>query len=142
MAQVRWNWNNLRKGQIVTFKYKGKDRTVLVLAPSLPLQKTDGSIVDMLHGIQLEVSGNKQLTLGQIIKVLNKSGKLGRLVVENNIQYYAIDINDPQIAYSKIKDDIKGHGVYKTYKVNVAKRAIVYLEDFSFPTTVIKKVGV
>ena len=136
MARIRWNWNKLREGQVVTFKYLGKDRTVLVLAPSLPLHKVDGSIVNLLHGIQLEVRASRQLTISQISKILNKSGKLGKLVIENKIQYFAVDIKDPQIAYSKIKDDIKGHGVYKTYKVNVAKRAIVYLEEFKFPKSV------
>ena len=139
MPNLKWQWDKVRTGQMITFRYHNKTRTVFVLNPKLQLIKKDGSITELLHGIQFEEDKIKNLKLYEIIKVINNSGILGRLVVENNIQYYGVQIKDPIKAYEKLKLFLRDRGVYKTFTVKNIRRSKVFIDDYKFPRAVFLK---
>ena len=52
MAKLRYSWNKVSTGDIISFTYNRKRRTVLVISPNYKLTKSDGSKVELMSGLQ------------------------------------------------------------------------------------------
>ena len=86
-----YNWARVRSGDIISFKYKGKDgksfvQTILVLNPKLPVSLKDGRKTKHLIGIKLEESNKIKLRLtSRQVAILEKIGRFVRFDEENNL---------------------------------------------------------
>ena len=63
MAKQIYSWGKVKAGDIISFRYKGKESskklaTLLVLNPKFPNKKKDGTKTFHLIGLKLEILGN------------------------------------------------------------------------------------
>jgi len=145
MAQRKqpYNWNKVKPGDIISFRYKSKStgrtlvNSILVLNPKLPVQRKDGSSTFHLIGVKLEESNKINLKLDQRqirtletigeFKSIDSKNKLYELVIKPNFL-----INDKKgikkQAYDKIARSLDIAGQYRTYDWRKATRAAVFLE--------------
>ena len=145
MAQRKqpYNWNRVKPGDIISFRYKSKStgrtlvNSILVLNPKLPVQRKDGSSTFHLIGVKLEESNKINLKLDQRqirtletigeFKSIDSKNKLYELVIKPNFL-----INDKKgikkQAYDKIARSLDIAGQYRTYDWRKARKAAVFLE--------------
>ena len=145
MAQKKqpYNWNRVKPGDIISFRYKSKSKgrtlvnTLLVLNPKLPIKRKDGSSTIHLIGIKLEESNKISLRLSQrqvnaletigMFKSIDTKNKLFELVIKPTFI-----INDKKgikkEAYDKISRSLDIVGQYRTYDYKKARTAAVFLE--------------
>tara|TARA_B100000282_G_C31269862_1_gene281629 strand:+ start:16 stop:492 length:477 start_codon:yes stop_codon:yes gene_type:complete len=145
MAQRKqpYNWNRVKPGDIISFRYKSKStgrtlvNSILVLNPKLPVKRKDGSSTFHLIGVKLEESNKINLKLDQRqirtletigeFKSIDSKNKLYELVIKPNFL-----INDKKgikkQAYDKIAKSLDIAGQYRTYDWRKATRAAVFLE--------------
>ena len=145
MAQRKqpYNWNRVKPGDIISFRYKSKStgrtlvNSILVLNPKLPVQRKDGSSTFHLIGVKLEESNKINLKLDQRqirtletigeFKSIDSKNKLYELVIKPNFL-----INDKKgikkQAYDKIARSLDIAGQYRTYDWRKATRVAVFLE--------------
>ena len=145
MAQRKqpYNWNKVKPGDIISFRYKSKStgrtlvNSILVLNPKLPVQRKDGSSTFHLIGVKLEESNKINLKLDQRqirtletigeFKSIDSKNKLYELVIKPNFL-----INDKKgikkQAYDKIARSLDIAGQYRTYDWRKATRVAVFLE--------------
>lgn len=145
MAQRKqpYNWNRVKPGDIISFRYKSKStgrtlvNSILVLNPKLPVKRKDGSSTFHLIGVKLEESNKINLKLDQRqirtletigeFKSIDSKNKLYELVIKPNFL-----INDKKgikkQAYDKIARSLDIAGQYRTYDWRKATRAAVFLE--------------
>jgi hypothetical protein len=138
-----YNWNQVKPGDIISFRYKSKStgrtlmQSVLVLNPKIPVTLKDGTKTKHLIGIKLEESNrislrltSKQVTLLETIgdfKKIDDKNNLYKLEIKN--RFIVNDIKGvKQTAYDKISKSFGIQGQYRTYDYMTAKRSAVYLE--------------
>jgi hypothetical protein len=144
-----YNWNRVKPGDIISFRYKskitGKARiqSVLVLNPKLNVTLKDGKKTKHLIGIKLEESNKIKLRLtSRQITLLEKIGDFKKIDEKNNL--YRLDINErfiindikgvKQRAYDLISKSFNIQGQYRTYDYIRAKSSAVYLEPIKLFT--------
>ena len=126
MAKAPYVWNKVSTGDIISFMYKTKkgenlSRTVLVLEPN---------INNLIHGLQLEISNVP--TNIEIPRILKLAGKTE--IVDESKQIYRVDIEmNTSSLYTKMKNIINKHKLYRTYSLAKAKSSLVYLDDLKLP---------
>ena len=138
-----YNWNEVKPGDIISFRYKSKStgktlmQSVLVLNPRIPVTLKDGTKTKHLIGIKLEESNRIELRFNQRqVNILNKTGDLIAVNAEQNI--YRIKFKDrfvinevkgvkPRV-YDLISRSDEIQGQYRTYDYKRAKASAVYLE--------------
>ena len=145
MAQRKqpYNWNRVKPGDIISFRYKSEStgrtlvNSILVLNPKLPVQRKDGSSTFHLIGVKLEESNKINLKLDQRqIRTLETIGKFKSIDSKNKLYELVIKpnflINDKKgikkQAYDKIARSLDIAGQYRTYDWRKATRAAVFLE--------------
>ena len=133
MPKINYSWSKVVAGDIISFVYKNTKgsrlrRTILVLDP-----KRNG----LLHGIQLEVSNMP--TNPQIKKILETAGTAQIVDEDKKVYRVALD-GSGKDTYKKLKGLIKRHGIYRTYKYDVARKSVVSLEDLKLPIGFIKEI--
>ena len=143
MAKIGYSWSRVKRGDIISFRYKNKEgktlrRTILVLEPKLSNTAKNPSSKFLMHGIQLEVS-NKTINAPNVIQnILESAGDVD--VVDIDKEVYRVDLEKPTKAiYSNLKSLIKQHGIYRTYSLEKAKKSQVFLEDLKLPTIFVKE---
>ncbi len=138
-----YNWNQVRPGDIISFRYKSKSKgsalmqSLLVLNPRIAVTLKDGTKTRHLIGIKLEESNRIQLRFTQKqVGILNKTGDLIAVNTEQNI--YRIKFKDrfvinevkgvkPRV-YDLISRSGEIQGQYRTYDYLEARKSAVYLE--------------
>ena len=145
MAQRKqpYNWNRVKPGDIISFRYKSNStgrtlvNSILVLNPKLPVQRKDGSSTFHLIGVKLEESNKINLKLDQRqIRTLETIGKFKSIDSKNKLYELVIKpnfiINDKKgikkQAYDKISRSLDIAGQYRTYDWRKATRVAVFLE--------------
>ena len=140
--KLPYNWEKVRAGDIISFRYKtkrtGKTKThsILVLNPFL-LRKGQKKTTSQLVGIKLEESNKIQLEITQKqITILESIGKFINIDEENNL--YRLDIQKRMIqnddrgiklrAWDLISRGLGVKGQYRTYDYYQARKSSVYLE--------------
>ena len=138
-----YNWNQVKPGDIISFRYKSKStgrtlmQSVLVLNPKIPVTLKDGTKTKHLIGIKLEESNrislrltSKQVTLLETIgdfKKIDDKNNLYKLEIKN--RFIVNDIKGvKQTAYDKISKSLNIQGQYRTYDYRRARASAVYLE--------------
>ena len=138
-----YNWNEVKPGDIISFRYKSKStgrtlmQSVLVLNPRIPVTLKDGTKTKHLIGIKLEESNRIELRFNQKqLNILNKTGDLEAVNAKENI--YRVKFKDRFIineikgvkpmVYDLIKRSDEIQGQYRTYDYLEARKSAVFLE--------------
>ena len=144
MSKQIYTWSQVEAGDIISFRYKGKNPTgtltsLLVMNPKMPFVKKDGSRTFHLIGLKLESRGNipsirSKPILGQLLE------QVGEIkVVSGDDQIYRISVADlgargtTRATYQRIKRYVKQNSVYRTYDYREARKSRVFLEPISLP---------
>ena len=83
MSKLRYSWNKISSGDIISFNYNKIRRTVLVISPKYKLIKADKSTTELMSGLQLETRDNRAAP--KIITILKQLGTLQLVDEENEI---------------------------------------------------------
>ena len=138
-----YNWNRVKPGDIISFRYKTKStgkvltHSLLVLNPRIPVTLKDGTKTRHLIGIKLEESNRIELRLNRRqVDIFNKTGDLESVNAEENI--FRIKFKDRFVineikgvkptVYNLIKKSNEIQGQYRTYDYLQAKKSAVFLE--------------
>ena len=138
-----YNWNEVKPGDIISFRYKSKStgktlmQSVLVLNPKIPVTLKDGTKTKHLIGIKLEESNRIELRFNQRqVNILNRTGDLISVNAKENI--YRVKFKDRFIineikgvkpmVYDLIKRSDEIQGQYRTYDYLEARKSAVFLE--------------
>ena len=146
-----YTWNQVRPGDIISFRYKTKStgkiltHSLLVLNPRIPVTLKDGTKTKHLIGIKLEESNRIELRLNQKqVDIFNKTGDLEIVNAEENIYRVKFKkrfvLNEIKGVKSRVYDLISRsneiQGQYRTYDYFQAKKSAVYLEPIRVFTKV------
>ena len=143
MAKIGYSWSRVKRGDIISFRYKNKEgrtlrRTILVLEPKLSNTAKNPSSKFLMHGIQLEISNRSVNAPNVMQNILESAGVVD--VVDEDKEVYRVDLEKPTKAiYSNLKSLIKQHGIYRTYSLEKAKKSQVFLDDLKLPSTFVKE---
>ena len=138
-----YNWNRVKPGDIISFRYKTKStgkvltHSLLVLNPRIPVTLKDGTKTKHLIGIKLEESNRIELRLNRRqVDIFNKTGDLESVNAEENI--FRVKFKDRFVineikgvkptVYNLIKRSNEIQGQYRTYDYMTARKSAVYLE--------------
>ena len=144
MAKQVYTWGKVQAGDIVSFRYKGKKptgtlTTLLVFNPRLPYTRKDGTKTLHLVGLKLEDRGTVPIIRNKpmLVQLLERVGEIQ--VVSGDDQIYRVEIKGVGVrgvkkaTYTKLKQYIEKHSVYRTYDYMEAKRSQVFLEPIVLP---------
>ena len=110
MPKQVYTWGKVKPGDIISFRYKGKQPTG-----------------------KLATIRNKP----KLVQLLERIGELE--VVDSESGIYRVNIKNvgprgvKQATYQKLKKHIERHSVYRTYDYREAKRSQVFLEPIVLP---------
>ena len=141
MAKINYNWNRVKRGDIISFRYKNSQgrilrRTVLVLEPKLRNKAKKKTSDNLIHGIQLEVS-NRPTNI-ELLKILNSAGKVELVDKDKNI--FRVDLEgQTKNIYNRLKSLVKKYGIFRTYSYEQARKSQVFLEDLRLPQDFVKE---
>ena len=144
MAKRVYTWGKVEAGDIISFRYKGKKptgtlTTLLVFNPRLPYTRKDGTKTFHLVGLKLEDRGTIPIIKNKpmLVQLLERIGEID--VVSGDDQIYRVIIENvgnrgvKKATYTKLKQYIEKHSVYRTYDYNEARRSQVFLEPIVLP---------
>ena len=144
MSKQIYTWGKVRAGDIISFRYKGKNtsgllQTLLVFNPKLPFIKKDGSKSFHLVGLKLESRGNIPTIRSKpmVVQLLERVG--GIEVVSGDDEIYRVNIQNvgprgvKQQVYNRLKKYFSQYSVYRTYDYMEAKKSQVFLEPIKLP---------
>ena len=144
MSKQIYTWSQVEAGDIISFRYKGKNPTgtltsLLVMNPKMPFVKKDGSRTFHLIGLKLESRGNIPSIRSKpiLVQLLEQVGEIK--VVSGDAQIYRISVADlgargtTRATYQRIKRYVKQNSVYRTYDYREARKSRVFLEPISLP---------
>ncbi len=144
MSKQIYTWSQVEAGDIISFRYKGKNPTgtltsLLVMNPKMPFVKKDGSRTFHLIGLKLESRGNIPSIRSKpiLVQLLEQVGEIQ--VVSGDDQIYRISVADlgargtTRATYQRIKRYVKQNSVYRTYDYREARKSRVFLEPISLP---------
>ena len=144
MAKRVYTWGKVEAGDIISFRYKGKKptgtlTTLLVFNPRLPYTRKDGTKTFHLVGLKLEDRGSIPIIKSKpmLVQLLERVGEIQ--VISGDDQIYRVIIENVGVrgvrkaTYTKLKQYIEKHSVYRTYDYREAKRSQVFLEPIVLP---------
>ena len=145
MAKLRYSWERVSSGDIISFLYNKKRRTVLVISPKYNLIKVDKSKVQLMSGLQLETQDNRAAP--NIVTILKQLGKL--ILVDEKNEIYRMDFDGRKLDADKrkISSSVKilvsdKNNLYRTYdyKKMRSESPMVMLDDIeSIPRRILKE---
>ena len=145
MAKLRYSWDAVVSGDIISFRYKKKRRTVLVISPNYILDKVDKTRVELMSGLQLETQ--KRRASQSIVKILKQLGSL--VLVDETREIYKVNFDGRKLDAKKrkISSNVKelvteANDLYRTYDYNKMRREspIVMLDDLeTIPRKILKE---
>ena len=118
MSKQIYTWSQVEAGDIISFRYKGKNPTgtltsLLVMNPKMPFVKKDGSRTFHLIGLKLESQGSVPIikNKGILEKLLSKLGTVRVVDFKDEIYKVVIEGADSKgakkISYDKIKRQVE-----------------------------------
>ena len=147
MPKQVYTWGKVKPGDIISFRYKGKNATgklttILVLNPKIQLHKESGKTDFYLVGLKLESQGviphirNKR----EMVELLERIGELQVVDAENEIYRVNIKGAGPRgfrdRDYQKLKRYIEHNKAYRTYIWEQASNSQVFLEPIKLPRNI------
>ena len=149
MPKQVYNWGKVTAGDIISFRYKGKQSTatlttILVLNPRILYTRKDKTKTFHLVGLKLEALGNVPTIKAKpmLVQLLERVGDIQ--VVSGDDEIYRIQVQGAgprgvrRAAYNKIKQYINKHAVYRTYDYKEAKKSGVFLEPIKLPKPLVE----
>ena len=145
MAKLRYSWNNISSGDIISFRYNKMRRTVLVISPKYTLIKVDNSKVELMSGLQLETKDNRAAP--KILTILKQLGTLQLVDDDNEIYRVNFDGRKLDADKRKLASSVKllvanKNDLYRTYDYNKMRKEspMVFLDDLeSLPRRLLKE---
>ena len=145
MAKLRYSWNEVTSGDIISFKYNKKRRTVLVISPKYRITKVDNSRVELMSGLQLETQEKRALP--NMVTILKQLGRLVLVDEDNEIYKIVFDGRKLNPKSRKLTSTVKllvsdKNDLYRTYDYKKMRREspIVMLDDLkSIPRRILKE---
>ena len=145
MSKLRYSWNKISSGDIISFNYNKIRRTVLVISPKYKLIKADKSITELMSGLQLETRDNRAAP--KIITILKQLGTLQLVDEENEIYRVNFDGRKLDADKRKLASSVKllvanKNDLYRTYDYKKMRREspMVFLDDLvSLPRRLLKE---
>ena len=145
MAKLRYTWNKVSSGDIISFNYNKIRRTVLVISPKYNLIKVDKSKVELMSGLQLETRDNRAAP--KILTILKQLGTLQLVDEENEIYRVNFDGRKLDADKKKLASSVKllvanKNDLYRTYDYKKMRREspMVFLDDLeSLPRRLLKE---
>jgi len=145
MAKLRYNWNKVVAGDIISFNYNKKRRTVLVISPKYVLQKLDDSKVELMSGLQLETKDNRAAP--KILTILKQLGSIQLVDEQNEIYRVNFDGRKLDADKRKLSNSVKllvanKNDLYRTYDYKKMRKEspTVFLDDLeSLPRRLLKE---
>ena len=145
MAKIITTWDKIKRGDIISFRYKNKEgrlllRTVLVLEPKYQNKAVNPTSEYLVHGLQIEISGRKVMSDGtrltRVEQILEEAGKVE--IVDKNKRVFKVRINENTlVVYKKLRMLLKRYAIYRTYNWSQARKSQVFLEDLYLPQSFI-----
>ena len=145
MAKLRYSWNKVASGDIISFRYNKKRRTVLVISPKYGITKVDKSRVQLMSGLQLEVQ--EKVAANNLLGILVQLGRIKLVNEEAEIYKIQFDGRKLDATKRKISSNVKElvsetNDLYRTYDYKKMRREspIIMLDDLrSLPRRVLKE---
>ena len=145
MAKLRYTWNKVSSGDIISFNYNKIRRTVLVISPKYNLIKVDKSKVELMSGLQLETRDTRAAP--KILTILKQLGTLQLVDEENEIYRVNFDGRKLDADKRKLASSVKllvanKNDLYRTYDYKKMRREspMVFLDDLeSLPRRLLKE---
>tara|TARA_R100000030_G_scaffold96081_1_gene83967 strand:- start:43 stop:489 length:447 start_codon:yes stop_codon:yes gene_type:complete len=145
MSKVRYSWNKVTSGDIISFNYGGIRRTVLVISPKYNLKKTDGSFSVLMSGLQLETRDNRAAP--KILTILQQLGSIQLVDEQNEIYRVNFDGRKLDADKRKLSSSVKllvanKNDLYRTYDYKKMRKEspMVFLDDLeSLPRRLLKE---
>ena len=145
MAKLRYSWNKVVAGDIISFNYNKKRRTVLVISPKYILQKLDDSKVELMSGLQLETKDNRAAP--KILTILKQLGSIQLVDEQNEIYRVNFDGRKLDADKRKLSNSVKllvanKNDLYRTYDYKKMRKEspTVFLDDLeSLPRRLLKE---
>ena len=145
MAKLRYSWNKVVAGDIISFNYNKKRRTVLVISPKYVLQKLDDSKVELMSGLQLETKDNRAAP--KILTILKQLGSIQLVDEQNEIYRVNFDGRKLDAEKRKLSSSVKilvanKNDLYRTYDYKKMRKEspTVFLDDLeSLPRRLLKE---
>jgi len=145
MAKLRYSWNKISSGDIISFNYNKKRRTVLVISPKYKLTKVDNSRVEFMSGLQLETKDKRAAP--KILTILKQLGTLQLVDEENEIYRVNFDGRKLDADRRKLASSVKllvanKNDLYRTYDYKKMRKEspTVFLDDLeSLPRRLLKE---
>ena len=136
MAKLRYSWNDVTSGDIISLRYNKKRRTVLVINPQYKLIKTDGSTVKLMSGLQLETKDKRAAP--NLLVILKQLGKIYLVDELNEIYKVRFDGRKVDAKKRKLSTPIKQlvsvkNDLYRTYDYLKMRKESpnVFLDDLA-----------
>ena len=145
MAKLRYSWNKISSGDIISFNYNKKRRTVLVISPKYKLTKVDNSRVEFMSGLQLETKDRRAAP--KLLTILKQLGTLQLVDEENEIYRVNFDGRKLDADRQKLSSSVKllvanKNDLYRTYDYKKMRKesTLVFLDDLeSLPRRLLKE---
>ena len=149
MPKQVYTWGKVQAGDIISFRYKGKQltptlTTILVLNPRIPYTRKDKTKVYHLVGLKLEEQGTIPLIRNRplLVQLLETIGEIQ--VVDDENEIFRVDIEGvgprgatPRV-YNIIKKKLQQFSIYRTYDYDEAKKSAVFLEPIDLPKQLVE----
>ena len=147
MPKQVYTWGKVKPGDIISFRYKGKNSTgklttILVLNPKIQLHKERGKTDFYLVGLKLESQGviphirNKR----EMVELLERIGELQVVDAKNEIYRVNVKGAGPRgfrdRDYQKLKRYIEHNKAYRTYIWEQASNSQVFLAPIKLPRNI------
>ena len=146
-----YNWNKVKPGDIISFRYKSNRtgtvvlNTILVLNPRLPIDRKDGTKGIQLIGLKSESANKPHLRINtRQVRLFEKIGNFEIIDEENDL--YRLNIKESLIvndikgtnqrAYKLIAQTSEIKNSYRTYDYKKAKKSSVSLEPIRLFTDI------
>tara|TARA_R110002012_G_scaffold298401_1_gene496776 strand:+ start:905 stop:1369 length:465 start_codon:yes stop_codon:yes gene_type:complete len=149
MPKQAYNWGKVTAGDIISFRYKGKQKTatlttVLVLNTKMPVTLKDGTKNFHLIGLKLEEQGTVPLIRNKplLVSLLETIGNIS--VVDGKNGIFRVDITGTgprgvtKRTYNSIKKKLQQFTVYRTYNFEEARKSSVFLEPIDLPKQLVE----
>ena len=151
MPKQVYTWGKVTAGDIISFRYKGKQKdakssltTLLVLNPKMPVKLKDGTKNFHLIGLKLEEKGLIPTIKSKpmFAQLLEKVGDIQ--VVSGKDEIYRVEIQGigprgvRRATYKRIKQVVNKHAVYRTYDYRQARKSAIFLEPIKLPKALVE----
>ena len=149
MPKQVYTWGKVTAGDIISFRYKGKQSTatlttILVLNPRILYTRKDKTKTFHLVGLKLEESGTIPLIKNKplLVSMLEQIGDIEVVDGKNEIFKVRVLGTGPRGAtrrvYDRVKKKLNRFSVYRTYDYKEAKKSAVFLEPIKLPNALVE----